>query len=191
MKVVIVGGVAGGASTAARLRRMDENAEIVLLERGAYISFANCGLPYHIGDVIPDRDKLLVVTPDEFNDMFSVDTRINNEVMKINRAEKTVTVKNVISGEEYTETYDKLVLSPGASPIVPPVAGCDLPGVFSLRNIPDMDDIKSFINEKKPARAVVVGGGFIGLGTCREPASSGDAGDGDRDDEPGDGPDGL
>ena len=163
MKVVIVGGVAGGASTAARLRRMDENAEIVLLERGAYISFANCGLPYYIGNVIPDRDKLLVVTPDEFNDMFHVDTRINNEVVKINRAEKTVTVKNVVSGEEYTEAYDKLVLSPGAAPIIPPVAGHDLPGVFSLRNIPDMDHIKSFINEKKPARAVVVGGGFIGL----------------------------
>jgi NADPH-dependent 2,4-dienoyl-CoA reductase/sulfur reductase-like enzyme/peroxiredoxin family protein/rhodanese-related sulfurtransferase/TusA-related sulfurtransferase len=163
MKVVIVGGVAGGASTAARLRRMDENAEIVLLERGAYISFANCGLPYHIGDVIPDRDKLLVVTPDEFNDMFSVDTRVNNEVLKINRAEKTVTVRNVVSGEEYTEAYDKLVLSPGAAPVVPPVAGHDLPGVFSLRNIPDMDRIKSYINEQKPARAVVVGGGFIGL----------------------------
>ncbi|MDX9864578.1 MAG: FAD-dependent oxidoreductase [Anaerolineaceae bacterium] len=163
MKVVIVGGVAGGASTAARVRRMDENAEIVLLERGAYISFANCGLPYYIGDVISDRDKLLVVTPDEFHAMFNVDTRVNNEVVKINRAEKTVTVKNVVSGEAYTEAYDKLVLSPGASPVVPPVAGCDLPGVFSLRNIPDMDRIKGFINEKKPARAVVVGGGFIGL----------------------------
>ena len=163
MKVVIVGGVAGGASTAARLRRMDENAEIVLLERGAYISFANCGLPYYIGDVISDRDKLLVVTADEFNDMFNVDTRINNEAVKINRAEKTVTVRNVVSGEEYTESYDKLVLSPGAAPIIPSVAGHDLPGVFSLRNIPDMDNIKRFINEKKPARAVVVGGGFIGL----------------------------
>ena len=163
MKVVIVGGVAGGASTAARLRRMDENAEIVLLERGGYISFANCGLPYYIGDVIPEREKLLVVTPEDFNDMFSVDTRTNNEVMKIDRAAKTVTVKNVVSGEEYTEAYDKLVLSPGAAPIIPPVAGCDLPGVFSLRNIPDMDKIKGFINEKRPARAVVVGGGFIGL----------------------------
>lgn len=163
MKVVIVGGVAGGASTAARMRRMDENAEIILLERGAYISFANCGLPYHIGDVIPEREKLLVVTPTDFNAMFNVDTRINNEVLKVNRAEKTVTVKNTVSGETYTESYDKLVLSPGAAPVVPPVAGHDLPGVFSLRNIPDMDRIKSFINEKKPARAVVVGGGFIGL----------------------------
>jgi NADPH-dependent 2,4-dienoyl-CoA reductase/sulfur reductase-like enzyme/peroxiredoxin family protein/rhodanese-related sulfurtransferase/TusA-related sulfurtransferase len=163
MKVVIVGGVAGGASTAARLRRMDEQAEIVLLERGAYISFANCGLPYHIGDVIAEREKLLVVTPQDFQAMFNVEARTNNEVTRINRQSRTVTVRNVLSGEAYDESYDKLVLSPGAAPIIPPVAGVDLPGVFSLRNIPDMDQIKGFIKEKRPARAVVVGGGFIGL----------------------------
>lgn len=163
MKVVIVGGVAGGASTAARLRRMDEQAEIVLLERGSYISFANCGLPYYIGDVIPERDKLVVVSPEEFRGMFNVETRTSHEVVKIDRAAKTVSVKNLVSGEVYQEPYDKLVLSPGAAPIIPPVPGNDLPGVFALRNIPDMDHIKNFINQQRPARAVVVGGGFIGL----------------------------
>lgn len=163
MKVVIVGGVAGGASTAARLRRMDESAEIIMLERGPYISFANCGLPYHIGKVIEDRSKLLVVTPDDLKAMLNIDARIKNEVVRINRSEKTVTVREVESGREYEESYDKLVLSPGAGPIVPPLPGVDLPGVFTLRNIPDMDKIKAFVDQKKPARAVVVGGGFIGL----------------------------
>lgn len=163
MKIVIVGGVAGGASTAARLRRVDESAEIILLERGPYISFANCGLPYHIGNVISDREKLLVVTPQDLKEMLNIDSRINNEVIKIDRPNKAVLIKKLDTGEEYVETYDKLVLSPGAAPIVPPVPGSDLPGVFSLRNIPDMDQIKAYVNQKKPSRAVVVGGGFIGL----------------------------
>ena len=163
MKIVIVGGVAGGASTAARLRRMDENAEIIMLERGPYISFANCGLPYHIGNVIPDREKLLVVTPQDLKEMLDIDSRVNNEVLKIDRTNKSVLIKKLETGEEYVETYDKLVLSPGAAPIVPPVPGGDLPGVFTLRNIPDMDKIKAYVDQKKPARAVVVGGGFIGL----------------------------
>jgi len=163
MKVVIVGGVAGGASTAARLRRMDESAEIVMLERGPYISFANCGLPYHIGEVIKDRERLLVVTPEKLKAMLNIDSRVNSEVVSINRAEKTVTVHDLEADQNYEEGYDKLVLSPGAAPIVPPLPGVDLPGVFTLRNLPDMDRIKAFVGEKQPARAVVVGGGFIGL----------------------------
>ncbi len=163
MKVVIVGGVAGGASTAARLRRMDEQAEIVMLERGPFISFANCGLPYHIGEVIQDRERLLVVTPESLKAMLNIDSRVKHEVTKINRDAKTVTVKKLDTGEVYEESYDKLVLSPGAGPIVPPLPGVDLPGVFTLRNLPDMDRIKAFVDDQKPARAVVVGGGFIGL----------------------------
>jgi len=163
MKVVIVGGVAGGASTAARLRRMDEQAEIVMLERGPYISFANCGMPYYIGEVIQDRERLLVVTPESLKEMLNIDSRVRHEVLKINRDQKSVTIKELETGRTYEETYDKLVLSPGASPVLPPLPGVDLPGVFTLRNLPDMDQIKSFVDEKKPARAVVVGGGFIGL----------------------------
>ncbi len=163
MKVVIVGGVAGGASAAARLRRMDEYAEIVLLERGSYLSFANCGLPYYIGGVIKERKKLLVQTPQAFKAVFNVDARVDNQVLEIDRQNKVVLVKNRKTGLEYTEAYDKLILSPGAAPFKPPVPGCDLGGVFSLRNIPDTDAIKGFIDRKHPSRAVVVGGGFIGI----------------------------
>jgi NADPH-dependent 2,4-dienoyl-CoA reductase/sulfur reductase-like enzyme/rhodanese-related sulfurtransferase len=163
MKVVIVGGVAGGASVAARLRRMDEYAEIILLERGPYISFANCGLPYYIGGVISSRDSLVVQTPERLRAVFDVDARIHSEVTRIDRANKRVTIRQVLSGREYQESYDKLVLSPGASPFIPPIPGSDLPGVFSLRNIPDMDRITTFIEEEHPRRAVVVGGGFVGV----------------------------
>ena len=163
MKTVIIGGVAGGASTAARLRRMDESAEIIMLERGPYVSFANCGLPYHIGEVIQERDRLLVVTEQDLKGLLNIDARPNNEAISINREDKTVTVRNTKTGVTYDESYDKLVLAPGASPIVPPLPGVDLPGVFTLRNMVDMDQIKTFVDEKKPARAVVVGGGFIGL----------------------------
>ena len=163
MKTIIVGGVAGGASTATRLRRMDEKAEIIILERGEYISFANCGLPYHIGNVITDRSKLLVVTPQKLKETFNIDARVRHEAVSIDRKKKTVKIHNLSSGREYTEKYDKLVLSPGASPIIPPIEGVDLPGVFSLRSIPDMDRIRDYITERKPESAVVVGGGFIGL----------------------------
>lgn len=163
MKVVIVGGVAGGASTAARLRRNNENAEILLLERGDYISFANCGLPYHIGGVIPDRESLLLLKPEEFKSMFNVNARVKHEVVSIDREKKTVTVKDWNRDVLYSESYDKLVLSPGAAPIMPPIEGIDLPGVFSLRNIPDMDRIKAFIQEENPTRVAVIGGGFIGV----------------------------
>ncbi len=163
MKVIIVGGVAGGASTAARLRRMDENVHIIMLERGANISFANCGLPYYIGEVIKEREKLLVMTPEELRDLLNIEARVRSEVLHIDREAKKVLIRDLEKATEYEETYDKLVLSPGASPIVPPLPGVDLPGVYTLRNLDDMDRIKSFLDEKKPARAVVVGGGFIGL----------------------------
>lgn len=163
MKVIIIGGVAGGASAATRIRRMDEKAEITIIERGKYISFANCGLPYHIGQVISDREKLLVVTPDTLKKTFNITALVEHEAIRINPKEKTVTIRDLAKGRQYEERYDKLVLSPGASPIVPPVEGVDLGGVFTLRNIPDMDRINDHILEKRPASAVVVGGGFIGL----------------------------
>jgi len=163
MKTVIVGGVAGGASTAARLRRIDEHAEILLIERGPYVSFANCGLPYHIGEVIQDREKLLVVTPEDLKALLNIEVRVKNEVLRINREEKTITVNDHENNRTYDESYDKLVLSPGAVPIVPPLPGVNLPGVFTLHNMTDMDAIKAFVDQEKPVRAVVVGGGFIGL----------------------------
>ena len=163
MKLVIVGGVAGGASVATRMRRMDEHADIVLLERGPYISFANCGLPYYIGGVIPNRNALLVQTPEALRAVFDIDARIYHAAVKIDREAKLVTVENTRTGEVYTESYDKLVLSPGAAPFIPPVPGRDLPGVFALRSIPDTDAIKAHVDQKKPRRAVIVGGGFIGV----------------------------
>jgi len=135
MKVVIVGGVAGGASTAARLRRVDETAEIIMLEKGPYVSFANCGLPYHIGGVIQDRDQLMVVTPAVLREQLNIEARVNSEVLAINRQEKKVIVKDLVSGREYEESYDKLVLATGAVPIVPPLPGVDLPGVYVLHNM--------------------------------------------------------
>ncbi|HCO18969.1 MAG TPA: pyridine nucleotide-disulfide oxidoreductase, partial [Tissierellales bacterium] len=162
-KVVIVGGVAGGATALARLRRLDESAEIVLFERGEYISFANCGLPYYIGGTIEERDSLLVSTPETIMSKYNVDVRNLSEVTKINREEKTVDVKNIKTGEQYKESYDYLLLSTGSSPIKPPIPGIDSPNIFSLWNIPDTDAIKSYLQDKKPRSAVVVGGGFIGL----------------------------
>ncbi|MFW5780362.1 MAG: CoA-disulfide reductase [Bacillota bacterium] len=163
MKVLIVGGVAGGASAAARLRRLDEKAEIILFERGEYISFANCGLPYYIGGTINDKKKLTLQTPKSFNDRFNVDVRVFNEVTKINREKKVVEVfdkKNQIS---YEESYDKLILSPGAEPVKPPIKGADNKKVFTIRNIPDTYRVKDFIDNYKPQKAVVVGGGYIGV----------------------------
>ena len=163
MKIIIIGGVAGGASTATRLRRMNEKAEILILERGEYISFANCGLPYHIGNVISEREKLLVVTPQILKETFNIDARVRHEAVSIDRKKKTVKIHDLSGGRDYTEKYDKLVLSPGASPIIPPIEGTNLPGVFSLRSLPDMDRIRDFISDHEPKNAVVVGGGFIGL----------------------------
>jgi len=163
MKTIIIGGVAGGASTATRFRRMDEKAEIIIIERGKYISFANCGLPYHIGKIIQERDKLLVVTPQTMKSTFNIEARVEQEVFHIDREKRTVTIRELNSGREYTEKYDKLVLSPGALPIVPPVEGAQNEAVFTLRSIPDMDRINDYIMNKSPKKAVVVGGGFIGL----------------------------
>ncbi|EPR3585427.1 FAD-dependent oxidoreductase [Vibrio alginolyticus] len=162
-KILIVGGVAGGASAAARARRLSEDAEIIMFERGSFVSFANCGLPYHIGGDIKDRSKLLLQTPESFLARFNVDVRVMNEVISIDRHNKQVTVKNLLDNSEYTESYDFLLLSPGASPIVPPIPGIDNPLTHSLRNIPDMDRIIQTIQMNKPEHATVVGGGFIGL----------------------------
>lgn len=162
MKIIIIGGVAGGATTAARIRRVDETAEIVLLEKGKYISYANCGLPYYIGGVIEEREKLFVQTPEAFSTRFRVDVRTENEVIFIDRKRKTVTVRQS-SEDTYEESYDKLVISTGASPVRPPLPGIDLSGIFTLRNVADTDRIKEYINNHAPRRAVVVGAGFIGL----------------------------
>ncbi|MDA0148403.1 FAD-dependent oxidoreductase [Vibrio sp. LaRot3] len=162
-KIVIIGGVAGGASAAARARRLSEDAQIIMFERGEFVSFANCGLPYHIGGDIQDRSKLLLQTPESFLARFNVDVRVMNEVVSINRQSKTVTVKNLLDGHEYQESYDFLLLSPGAAPIVPNIQGIDNPLTHSLRNIPDMDRIIATIERKQIKHATVVGGGFIGL----------------------------
>jgi NADPH-dependent 2,4-dienoyl-CoA reductase/sulfur reductase-like enzyme/rhodanese-related sulfurtransferase len=163
MKLVIVGGVAGGASAAARARRLDEGARIVMFERGEHVSFANCGLPYYIGDEIRERRKLLVSTPEMLRDRFRIDVRTLSEVTAIDRAGKKVEVKDLRTGEIYTETYDKLILSPGAKPIRPPLPGIDLDSIYTLRNIPDTDRIKERVDKKGVKSAVIVGGGFIGL----------------------------
>ncbi|MGU3700632.1 FAD-dependent oxidoreductase [Vibrio alginolyticus] len=162
-KIVIIGGVAGGASAAARARRLSEDAEIIVFERGPFVSFANCGLPYHIGGDIQERSKLLLQTPESFLARFNVDVRVMNEVVSINRQDKTVTVNNLLDGSEYQESYDFLLLSPGAGPVVPPIPGIDNPLTHSLRNIPDMDRIIKTIETNKVEHATVVGGGFIGL----------------------------
>ncbi|MCF8777931.1 FAD-dependent oxidoreductase [Vibrio sp. IRLE0018] len=162
-KIVIVGGVAGGASAAARARRLSEDAQIIMFERGPFVSFANCGLPYHIGGDIKERSKLLLQTPESFLARFNVDVRVMNEITAINRLDKSVTVKNLIDGSEYQESYDFLLLSPGAGPVVPPIPGVNNPLTHSLRNIPDMDKIIQTIQHNNVEHATVVGGGFIGL----------------------------
>ena len=180
MKVIIVGGVAGGASCAARLRRLDEHAEIIMVERGPYVSYANCGLPYYVGGVIPRESSLLVADESVFRELFAINVRTRCEAISISPQNKTVELRNVATGEVTTESYDKLVLSPGASPIRPPMPGIDLPGVFKVRTVPDVKEIKEWLEGHDPfssgmhtyggyqtvvpaKRAVVVGGGFIGL----------------------------
>ncbi len=162
MKIIIIGGVAGGASAATRLRRMNETNEIIMFERSDYISFANCGLPYHIGETIKDRNNLLVQTVKGMKDRFGIDVRVKTEVLKINPKEKTVLAKNLLTGEKYEESYDKLLLSPGAEAFIPPIPGVHSKNIYSLRNMSDMDKIKSKV-DKKVKRAVVIGAGFIGL----------------------------
>lgn len=163
MKVVIVGGVAGGATAAARIRRLDENAEITIFEKSGYISYANCGLPYYIGGEISDREELTLQTPESFNARFRVDVKVRHEVVAINPDRKTVTVRNMSGGEVFEEKYDKLVLSMGAKPIRPNLPGIDDERIFTVRNVEDTFRIKDYIDATKPERAVVIGGGFIGI----------------------------
>ena len=163
MKVIIIGGVAGGASAAARLRRLDETAEIVMLERGPYISFANCGLPYYIGGDIQDRAQLSVQTPESFSARFAVDVRIHSEAISIDRNSKTVTVLDHTTGQTYQERYDKLLLSPGAEPVRPPLPGIDDARIFTLRTIPDAVSIRDYIQKHHPTQALIVGAGYIGM----------------------------
>lgn len=163
-KIVIVGGVAGGATAAARLRRLSEEDKIVLFEKGEYISFANCGLPYYIGEVIKERSKLLVQTIEGMSKRFRIDIRNLTEIISINREQKTVTARNLQTGEEYEESYDVLLLSPGSKPLTPPIPGLEeAQALFTLRNVPDTDRIKQYVDEAKPKQAVVIGGGFIGV----------------------------
>ena len=173
MKIIIIGGVAGGASAAARLRRLDEQAEIIILERGNYISFANCGLPYYIGGAIKEESKLTLQTPASFKGRFNIDVRINSEAVKIDPAAKTVAIHNHTSGQTYTEMYDKLILSPGAEPIRPNLPGMTSPRVMTLRNIPDTFKVKSYLATHQPKSAVVVGGGYIGVEMAENLAQAG------------------
>ena len=173
MKNIIIGGVAGGASAAARLRRLDETAEIIILERGEFVSFANCGLPYYIGGAITDRGNLTLQTPESFQARFRIDVRVFNEAIKIEPEAKTVTVKNLRTGKTYEETYDNLILSPGAEPIKPNIEGIDSDIVFTLRNIPDTLKIKNHIDTAKPKSAVVIGGGYIGVEMAENLAEAG------------------
>lgn len=163
MKILIVGGVAGGASAAARLRRLDETAEIILFEKGEHISFANCGLPYYVGEVIREKEQLVVQTPEAMNIRFNIDVRVFSEVLSIDTEKKELVVKDLRKGTNYRESYDKLILSPGAAPIKPPIPGLEAANVFTMRNIPDTYAIKDFVDTHQPKRAIVVGGGFIGI----------------------------
>ncbi len=162
-RILIVGGVAGGASCATRARRLSEDAEIIIFERGNYVSFANCGLPYYIGNVITDEASLLVAKPALFQDRYGIAVRLQTEVQAIDRVKQTITVKNLVTGEICQEYYDALLLAPGARPVIPPLPGIDLPGIFSLRSIPDSREIIKWINGKKARQAIIIGGGFIGL----------------------------
>ncbi|HHW49092.1 MAG TPA: FAD-dependent oxidoreductase [Clostridiaceae bacterium] len=162
-RVVIVGGVAGGASASTRLRRLDEEAEIIMFEKGEFISFANCGLPYYIGDIIKDKGDLIVQTPENMRERYNIDVRVNSEVTRIFPDKKMIEVHDIANNRVYTETYDKLILSTGAGPVKPKLPGIDSPRIFTLRNIPDTYKIKEFVDRTKPKRAIVIGAGFIGI----------------------------
>ena len=162
-RVIVIGGVAGGATAAARLRRLKEDCEIIVLERGGYVSFANCGLPYYVGNMIKEREKLELATPEEFLERYNIDVRIQHEAISIDRTNKKIIIKNLKNNEEYTLDYDYLVLSPGASPIIPPFKGLENVPAFKLRTIPDSVEIRSFVEINKINHATIIGGGFIGL----------------------------
>ena len=163
MKVVIIGGVAGGATAAARIRRLDEQAEIIVFERSGFISYANCGLPYYIGDIITDQEDLTLQTPQSFYSRFRVKMKVHHEVIAIHPEKKTVSVKNLETGEEFEESYDKLILSPGAKPTQPEIPGTGIDKIFTLRTVEDTLRIKEYINKNHPKSAVLAGGGFISL----------------------------
>lgn len=174
MKLVVVGGVAGGASAAARVRRLDAKAEIVMFERGEHVSFSNCALPYHLGNVVPESKSLVLMSPGSFKKSHDIDARIMSEVVKINRDKKTVTVNDQLNGETYEESYDKLVLAPGARPIMPKsIAGIDRDNVFSIRNVTDITRVKAYIDKPEVQNVVVVGGGFIGIETAENVVNAG------------------
>ncbi|MCA7001246.1 FAD-dependent oxidoreductase [Dickeya solani] len=172
-RIIIIGGVAGGASAAVRARRLSESADIIMLERGPHVSFANCGLPYHIGGDIPDRSALVLKTPTDFADRFNIDVRVRHEVLSIDPVARTLQIADLADNRVYTEHYDKLLLSPGASPIVPPLPGIDLPGVFTLRTITDMDRILAHLQQHDIRQVTVAGGGFIGLEVAEALANRG------------------
>jgi NADPH-dependent 2,4-dienoyl-CoA reductase/sulfur reductase-like enzyme len=166
MKIVIIGGVAGGMSAAARLRRLDEKSDIVVIEKSGYVSFANCGLPYYIGGVIEEKENLLLETPYTLKEKFNLDVRVKSEVVSINREKKEIKIKNIETNDEYTESYDKLLISTGAKPFVPDIKGLEEAGYLTLRNIEDMEKISSYISSDIHRNAVIIGGGFIGLETA-------------------------
>ena len=170
MKVVIIGGVAGGATAAARLRRLNETAEIVIIERTGYVSYANCGLPYYIGGVITDRAKLTLQTPESFWNRFRIDVRVRQEAVSIDRDAHTVSIRRLDDGSVYAERYDKLILSPGARPVDPGVPGTDSERLFTLRTVEDTFRIHDFVEREHPQAATIVGGGFIGLEMAEKPA---------------------
>lgn len=162
-KVLVVGGVAGGASTAARVRRLDENAEVIMFEKGPHVSFSNCSLPFHLSGIVPTSEKLVLMNPESFKTKYNIDARVYSEVVSINRDEKTVTVKNLQTNDEYKESYDVLVLSPGANPIVPNLEGVDLPHVFTVRNVADIERLQQYVKSDDIEEIAVIGGGFIGV----------------------------
>lgn len=162
-KVLIVGGVAGGATAAVRIRRLDEKAEIIMFEKGPHVSFSNCSLPYYLGGVVESKEKLVLMTPESFKTKYNIEARVNQEVIRIHREEKTVEIKNLETNEVYKESYDVLILSPGANPVVPPFEGVNLPHVFTVRNVADIDRLHQYVNQSNVERIAVIGGGFIGV----------------------------
>ncbi|WP_284140528.1 MULTISPECIES: FAD-dependent oxidoreductase [unclassified Virgibacillus] len=162
-RILIVGGVAGGASVAARARRLDEHAEVIMFERGPHVSFSNCALPFHLSGIVENSDDLVLMNPNQFKKQYNIEARVNSEVLKVNREEKTITIKNLTSGEVYDEGYDELVLSPGANPIVPPLEGIERSNVFTVRNVVDIAKLNAFVQQKEVKNVAVIGGGFIGV----------------------------